>query len=318
MYNSYSLNYAPYAMQNLFDGTHFPSAIKNDSIAYAFWCRALYQRICSVVEFDLPDNWNRARDFFEACLFGRGFVCVFDSKEFGLSFQPCTLYGYDFYYQPTQAIVTNPKLSKTFDIGKDCSLIKLTNDYSGVVDIIAYYAEKLATMDGALNMSIINSKFAYILGAKNKAAGNAIKMIFDKVNKGETTIVYDKSITEGLGGEDSIEFIDRAGLKNSYLVTDLLNDMENIIKEFDNEIGIPTMPPEKRERMISSEVEARDADTNARITLWNECLTNSIKEVNEMFKTDIGFKFKFINDNPVNTEDQEGMKWALQSLQWQG
>lgn len=316
MYNSYALNYAPFAVQNLFDGTHFPSAIKNDSVAYAFWNRALYQRVCSIVEFNLPDNWNRARDFFEACLFGRGFVCVFNDLKYGISFQPCTLYGYDFYYQPTQAIVTNPKLSKTFDIGENCSLIKLTNDFSGVADIIAYYSEKLATMDGALNMSIINSKFAYVFGAKNKAAASAVKQIFDKVNKGDPLVVYDKAITDGLGGEEPFEFIDRAGLKNSYLVSDLINDMENIIKDFDNEIGIPTTPPEKKERMISDEVNGRNADTNARITLWDECLKNSIADVNKMFGLDISYKFKFINGEP-GINDEEVNTWALQSLQWQ-
>lgn len=319
MYNSYSLNYAPYAVQNLFDGTHTPSAIKNDSVAYAFWNRALYQRLCSIIEFNLPDNWNRARDFFEACLFGRGYVCVFNDLKYGISFQPCTLYGYDFYYQPTQAIVTNPKLSKTFTIGEDCSLIKLTNDFSGCADIIAYYSEKLATMDGALNMSIINSKFAYVFGAKNKAAARAIQQIFDRINRGESTIVYDKELVAGLGDEEPFEFIDRTGLKNSYLVTDLINDMQNIIKDFDNEIGIPTIPAEKKERMISDEVNGRNADTNARITLWNESLTNSINEVNKMFNLDISFTFKFIDSGDSgNMDPEEVKKWELQSLPWQG
>ena len=317
MYNSFNLNYAPFQTQNLFDGTHIPSAAKNDSIAYAFWCRALFQRLCSTIEFELPENWNRARDFFEACLFGRGFVCVFDSKEFGISFQPASLTGYDFYYQPTQAIVSNPKLSNTFDIGKDCSLIKLTNDYSGVVDVVAYFAEKLATMDGAVNMNIINSKFAYVLGAKNKAAAQAIKKIFDNINKGDPLVVYDKQLVDGLGGEEPFEFIDRAGLKNSYLVSDLLNDMSSILKDFDNEIGIPTMPPEKRERMVTNEVESRNADTSARITLWNECLTNSIKDVNKMFGTDIGFTFKYL-DQMNKPEEKEVTSWELQTSQWQG
>ena len=317
MYNSFSLNYAPFQTQNLFDGTHIPSAAKNDSIAYAFWCRALFQRLCSTIEFELPENWNRARDFFEACLFGRGFVAVFDSKEFGISFQPCSLTGYDFYYQPTQAIVSNPKLSQTFTIGKDCSLIKLTNDYSGVVDVVAYFAEKLATMDGAVNMNIINSKFAYVLGAKNKAAAQAIKKIFDNINKGDPLVVYDKQLVDGLGGEEPFEFIDRAGLKNSYLVSDLLNDMSSILKDFDNEIGIPTMPPEKRERMVTNEVESRNADTSARITLWNECLTNSIKDVNKMFGTDIGFTFKYL-DQMNKPEEKEESTWELQTSQWQG
>lgn len=303
MYNSYALSYFPYQAQNLFDGVIAPSAVKNDSVAYAFWCRSLYQRLCSIIEFKLPDNWERAHDFFEACLFGRGFCAVFEDKKFGVSFQPASISGYDFYYQPTKAIVSNPLLSKEFEIGKDCELIKLTNDYSGVVDIVAYYAEKLATIDGAVNMSIINSKFAYVLGAKNKAAAQAIKMIFDKVNKGEPLVIYDKTIVEGLGEEEPFEFIDRSGLKNSYITSDLLNDFQTLINQFDTEIGIPTLPAEKRERMITDEAHARDADSSARIALWNESLTKSIDNVNKKFGTDISFRFKFLDQN--NTEDQD-------------
>lgn len=315
MYNSYMMNYAPYAIQNMFDGTQAPSAVKHDSVAYAFWCRSLYQRLCSVVEFNLPDSWNRARDYFEAVLFGRGFVCVFDSKEFGVAFQNGNISGYDFYYQPTQCTVSNIKLSKTFTIGKDCSLIKLTNDFHGVTDIIAYYAEKLATLDGATNMSIINSKFAYCIAAKNKASARAVSQIFDRINRGESTIIFDAKLTEGLGGEDPITFIDRQSLANSYLTDKLLNDAQTIINSFDSEIGINTMPPEKRERMLTDEVNSKKADSSARVTLWEECLRNSIKDVNEMFGTDISFKFRFREEENENDEGVNN-KWELQSLQW--
>ena len=315
MYNSYMMNYAPFAVQNIFDGTQAPSAVKNDSVAYAFWCRSLYQRLCSVVEFNLPDSWNRARDYFEAVLFGRGFVCVFETPEFGVSFQNGNLSGFDFYYQPVQCIVSNPKLSKTFTIGKDCSLIKLTNDFHGVVDIVAYYAEKLATLDGATNMSIINSKFAYLIASKSKASSAAVKQIFDRMNRGEPLIVYDAKLTEGLGGDEPITFIDRQSIANSYLTDKLLNDAQTIINSFDSEIGINTMPPEKRERMLTDEVNSKKADSSARVTLWEECLRNSIKDVNEMFGTDISFKFRFSEEENENNEGVNN-KWELQSLQW--
>lgn len=313
-------NYIPFSLQNVFDGTRHPGAVKNNSAAYAFWCRCLYQRLCSVIEFkNLPENWDRARDLFEAILFNRGFICVFDSDTYGLSFQPATLYGYDFYYQPTSAIVSNPKLSKTFTIGEDCELIKLTNDYQGVCDIIAYYAEKLATIDGAVNMAIINSKLAYVLGAKNKGAAQAVKMIFDKINAGEPTVVYDTEIVEPLGDNEPFEFLDRQSLKNSYITTDLLADADTILNNFDREIGIPTVP-EKRERMITNEADMLTADSSARITLWDECLRNSIKVVNSKFNLNIGFEFRYLNQNTgedKSAEYQELEKriktWVMQS-----
>lgn len=311
------LDYIPYRTQNLLDGARSPSSIYKGSYAYIFWCRALFQRLLSTIEFKLPDNWNRARDFFEATLFTRGYLAVFDSREFGISFQPCQLSGYDFYYQPTEAIVSNPKLSQTFTIGEDCSLIRLTNDYSGCWDIVDYYATKLATLDSAIDMSLINSKFAYVFAAKNKAGAAAVKMIFDKINKGEPTIVYDKTVTDGLGDEEPFEFIDRQSLKNSYITSDLLNDFQTLLNQFDTEIGIPTVPGEKRERMIQDEAQSKFADASSRITLWNECLSNSIDEVNKMFGTDISFEFKFLDrmnealDGQAEEQEDDQIKEVL-------
>ena len=288
------LDYIPYRTQNLFDGARKPSSVYRGSYAYHFWMRAPFQRLCSTVEFKIPDSWNRARDFFEAILFNRGYLAVFDTKEFGVTFQPCQLSGFDWFYQPTTAIVSNPKLSKEFTIGEDCSLIKLTNDYTGLYDLLDYYSTKLATMDSAVDINIINSKFSYVLGAKNKAAAQATKMIFDKINAGEPTVVYDKSIIEGLGDEEPFEFIERNSLKNGYITSDLLNDFQTILNQFDTEIGIPTTPGEKRERMIQDEAQSKFADASSRVALWNECLSNSIDEVNKMFGTDISFEFKFL------------------------
>lgn len=307
----------PYSSQNFFDGVQTPSSVKNNSAAFSFWCRALYHRVASTVEFGLPDAWNRARDFFEAVIYSRGYLGVFDTKEFGTAFQPVTLSGYDFYRQPTEFIVSNPKLSKTFTIGKDGALIKLTPDFRGIWDIIFYFAEKLATIDSSVNMALINSKFAYVLGAKNKAGAQAIKMIFDKINKGEPTVVYDKAITEGIGEDDPFEFLDRAGLKNSYITTDLLNDFQTILNQFDTEIGIPTIPAEKRERMITDEAQSKFADASSRITLWNECLSNSIAEVNKMFGLNITHRFKYLdqmNDSMNSVDDESPEEKSLKEV----
>ena len=88
--------------------------------------------------------------------------------------------GYDFYYQPTEAIISNPRYDARLKIGEECEILKLTPDYFGIWDIISYYSEKLSVLDNAINMSLINNKFAFLLGARNKAAGEALKKMLDK------------------------------------------------------------------------------------------------------------------------------------------
>ena len=280
-----------YDKLNIVQSQIHPVTVKNfNNITFAFWERALFQRALSVLEIDLPEEWNGSiKDFFNWCLYRIGFVAVFYDKKFGLSFQPCALNGYDFYYRPTKAIVSNPSLlfgSKTFRIGKDCEILKLTPDYMGIWDIIDYYAEKLSLLDNAINLSLINSKFSFILGAKNKSAGQAIKKIFDRINRGEAAVVYDKSIFNE-GDEDPWQFLDLNVTKEKYLTPLQLADMRTLLHNFDTEIGIPTLPIEKKERMIEDEATSMQIDAESRSEVWLNTFNESAIAVNKMFNSNI-------------------------------
>ena len=174
---------------NLIEGTIFPSSVKNiNNRSFWFWERALFQRACSaILTEEFPEEWEGTiKDFFYYCIFAQGWTCIFDNSIFGTTFQPGTLSERDWYYQPRFVLIQNPLITEKMggvtgglklEIGKDCQILKLTPDFRGIWDIISYYAEKLSLLDNAINMSLINSKFSWILGARNKTAGNAIEKI---------------------------------------------------------------------------------------------------------------------------------------------
>ena len=264
---------------------------------FAYWERSLFQRACSVMEFDLPEDWDGSiRDFFYFCLFKYGFVAISKNDEYGYFFQPCALNGYNFYYQPVEAIISNPKMHKTLQIGKECELLKLTPDYMGIWDIICYYAEKLSVLDNAINMSLINNKFAFLLGARNKTAGEALKKMLDKINKGEPAVIYDlKLLNDPTDKEQPFQEWRRDDLKNSYLTTDQLKDFQTILNNFDTEVGIPTIPYEKKERMVTSEAESRIIDSTSRSIVWLETLLSSIDNIKDLYpdiRLDVSLRYK--------------------------
>ena len=201
------MNYTPlnYHNINIGAGTYNPSPVKAyNNKSFAYWVRALFQRALSTIDFELPETWaGNIKDFFMYCLFKYGYVAVFDYDELGLVFQPCTLSGYNFYYQPTDALISNPAYNATLTIGENCELIKLTPDYFGVWDVLEYYAEKFSTLDDAINMSLINCKTPYILGAKNKTASSALKKILDLVNRGEPAVVFDEKLMNDPNTKDT-------------------------------------------------------------------------------------------------------------------
>jgi hypothetical protein len=218
---------------------------------------------------------------------------------FGLGFQPCGLSGYDFYYQPTNALIANPALTKSLDlkIHEECELLKLTPDYRGIWDILEFYAEKLSLLDNAINISLINNKYAFFLGAKNKAAGQALKKMLDLVNKGEPAVVWDMKLLNDPTDKDTpFQEWKQENLKNNYLTTDQLLDFHTIINDFDAEVGIPTVPYQKKERMVTDEATSRTIDSQARSLIWIESLNDTLDEdVNRILGTSIKARHRYVD-----------------------
>ena len=281
-----------YEQINCLAGHYFPSQVKPyNNQAFLFWQRSLFQRACSTIIIDVPEEWKRHKDLLYWSLFAYGFCGVFDLPAFGKCFNPVTLSGYNFYYEPTIAILANPSMpsdsKNEFEIGKECEVIKLTPDYMGIFDIITYYAEKLASIDCAINTAIINTKFAYIVGSKNKAASETLKKLFDKVSKGEPAVFFDSKLANDPNDKEAPwQALFRDNLKQSYIITDLLKDFQTILNNFDCEVGIPTIPYEKKERMVQSEAESRQIDSTARSIIWYEELERTMKLANDFLGID--------------------------------
>ena len=307
------IHYAPlnYDQINAIEGQYTPSMVKSfNNKVFIFWERALFQRAASVIDFNgLPDTWEGTRkDFFIYCLFKFGFIGVMDTKDYGLIFQPGTLMGYDLYYQPTKFIIANPHITiqtKEFTIGQDAELIKLTPDYMGIWDIISYYAEKLATLDNAINMSLINNKFAFMLAAKNKQASEAFKKMIDKVNAGEPAVIYDqKLVNDQQDKTEPWQLWSRDHMKENYLTTMQLADFNTILHNFDKEIGIPTIPVEKKERMITDEAQSTVIDAISRSEIWLETLESSLNIVNAKYNLNIRAERHFKTEE-VSEDERE-------------
>lgn len=305
-------SYAPYNYDelDLINGTYTPSETHNaDDYVYWYWFRCLFQRATSILDFKLPDTFRAEDvDFFYYCLFKFGYVVFFKTDKFGFCFQPCTLNGFDFYYQPTDVIVTNPALTETLElkIHKNCELLKLSPDYLGVFDIIDYYAKKLANMSCSLDMTIENSKVAFVLSGKTKSAIQTLKKIVDKISQGITTIIFDSRVVNPEKDTQPYTWLTR-NAKDSYVGEQLLQDMQTTLNMFDREIGIPTIPYQKKERMVDFESKSAIIDSSSRLATWIKSIENSIRDINKMFDVNISFDARLDNiESLLNFDDAGG------------
>lgn len=306
--------YAPLNTQSLnqLAGHYSPSMVKAyNNATYAYWERSLFQRAVSRIKTTLPENWEGSRrDFLLFCLLKLGFVFVSYSDSLGYWFNPGSLYGIDFYYQPTEFILANPRaealgLKSRYELHTEGELLKFMPDYMGIFDIISYYAEKLSALDNAINMSIINNKFAFILAAKNKATAEALKKILDKINKGEPAVFVDSVMMNDPKDNDTPwQFIELQKLKENYVTDQQLIDFQTILNSFDAEIGINTVPYQKAERFVSAEANSRKNDSQARIRSAIECLKSSIKDIKKIYPDiTLGFELREEGNKDVSSND---------------
>lgn len=305
--------YSPmnYEALNYAYGTCLPSTrlVRHNNRTFDYWCRCLFQRACFVMDFDLDDKFKGAeKDFFLWCLFMCGYVAFFEDPAFGFCFNPVTLRGMNFYYQPTHAILANPQLSREMEIGKDCEILKLSPDYMGIYDIICYYADKLAQLSLSVDMSIINTRFAKIMAARNKAAAKALQKVVDKVNSGEPAIIYDIALLNDKTDKDSpFQDFSIDHLASNYITDKQLADLQTVLNAFDNEIGIPSLPyAEKKERMIMDEANAKRVEATARCTIWKNCMNECFDVINAHYGTNMSVKIRDdLTPRVVENEDGE-------------
>lgn len=303
MLNSLSKPPIQYDFKNLYNASINPSEIHTQNIGLFFYYGDyLLKKIISVFKFSgLPDTW--AENYFKYILFGCGYIAIFKSKEYGVIPQHCSLSdNMTLFYQPKRVLIANPVLKEQeLEIGKNCELIKLQPDYTGIMDIVSYYADMLAVCSETVGVNLLNSKVSYVFFAKNKAEAETFKKAYDKVSKGNPFVVLDKDNQSEEGRKEWDFFLQNVG--NSYIVDKVLDDMKTIEDQFNTKVGIPNANTQKRERLISSEVEANDIDTKALVNIWLDTLNNDIMKVNKKYDLNLSVKYRY--EGFFNKENQE-------------
>ena len=282
-----------YEFINQYNAMRSPSTVHCRNTALVeYYTRYLFQKVISVFEFEgLPQEW--ADNYFKYVLFGYGVIAVIYTDKYGVICQDCGLSGFDVFYQPTRCIIANPHLPglKEFKIHENCEIIKLQPDYGSVMDLVTTYADLMALALETTGANLLNSKLSYVFFAENKTAAESFKKLYDRVASGEPMAVIDKNLLMEDGTPAWQIFTQNVG--QNYITDRLLNDMKTLEDQFNTVIGVPNANTQKRERMITDEVNANNVDTQCRVNLWLETMNKDIERVNRMFGTDIKVKYRY-------------------------
>lgn len=291
-----------YDYQNVHDSIISPSCIHvHDTALARYFKRYLLMKAISVFKWSLPKNWDP--DYFLYNLYCRGYIAVINTDKFGIIPQHCTLTGYGVFYQPTHAIIANPVLRglKNLRLGVQTELIKLNHDYGGIIDILNYYGDLMALSAETAGTNLLNCKLAYIFAAGSKGEAESFKKLYDKFASGEPLAVYDKNLLDEDGNLKLTMF--NQNLTQTYIAGDVLSDLRKYEDEFLTMIGIPNANTDKKERLITDEVNSNNIEVKTLAAQWLENLQECCKKVNSMFGLDISVDWRFKEEDESYESD---------------
>ena len=275
---------APYNYEfiSTYNGMIEPSTVhcRNTGLVWYFK-RYLLQRAFSVFKWTLPETWSM--DYFRYVLYLMGYIIIANTDSFGVIPLIGGLRGYNVFYQPTHAMITNPLIKGILEpeIDSQCVVIKLTPDYMGISDLISYYADLMALAGEAAGMNLENSKLAYIIGAKNKTMAESMKKLYDMVQAGNPMVVYDKQYAP----EDKNPLLDffSQDLQKNFIAPDIMLSIRKLENEFDSKIGLANVNSEKKERLTNDEIQANRDETYSLSEIWMESVKDGIRKAQNMF-----------------------------------
>jgi hypothetical protein len=128
---------------------------------------------------------------------------------------------------------------------------------------------------------MLNVKSGTVFGANNKTEAEAYKKMYDNMAEGNPAVVIGKNLLDDK--EQPSWFPFTQNVKESYVASDILSDMRKIEAQFDTMIGIPNANIDKRERLVTDEVNSNNVETAALAEQWLETLQKDIDTANNLF-----------------------------------
>lgn len=268
--------------------------IMNKSSAY--YQEFMIKKVLSIFDWGgIPDNWDP--DYMQMHLFLDGSFIITDT-EVGVIPLNAGLTGHNVFNQPTTAVVANVVLGnfeRTID--ETCALVKLQYNYCGIGNILRRYAAMLAMCDSSICVNLMNSKVSFIGLAESKAQANTMKKMYDDISCGKPAVF----VKETQVNEASFFF---NHVKENF-VADTIQDLKrSIINEFLSEIGINNQNIEKKERLITDEVNANNDEIESNVTHWLLNIRKGLKKANELYGLNLSVKLRSFTEGAEDQKDE--------------
>lgn len=212
----------------------------------------------------------------------------------------------DVYNRPTIATISVPffNFNDTWEIGKDCVVIKNDSNAIGLIPMFVKYCTLMNENEITMMLATVNKRIQDLLSANDDNTFESAKQFLKDVFEGKMGIIAESKLFDSLK-------VNNSSTNAQVNLKDLFEFEQYLKASMYNEIGLSANYNMKRERLTSAEVET---NTDNLYPLVDDMLNNrrlAIEKINEMFETDIEVEFNsswdyrvFNGANIHNTETE--------------
>lgn len=186
------------------------------------------------------------------------------------------------YNQPTEALITIPalNLSKTFELDSEAVLVD--NDFLRVGLKPLILSKGTQIIENRLTMYLKNilTRAPFTITANSDKSILSAQTFINKLESGDLAVIAEDSFLKDVN-VDSLNQTGQADMQ------DLINYQTYLYGQLYNEIGLPTLNNEKKERMISSEIDSQQSAIRPLVDNMLKCRKKGIEKMNKLFNGNI-------------------------------
>ena len=266
-----------------------------------FFKQILARIVKSCYSVKCPDDWNK--DYILNNIVWKGYLIITDTPSYGVLPLWGSLTGFNYFNFPTRYICTAPLINSVYgELDTDGVLIynewMYPNRFWNFSQMIAIFAQRLASCDAGIDVNVFNSRAAYFAEAETEAQSKTIKAAYDEISEGNPLVV---AKTDTLSGDGLKLFFNN--LKNNYIANDMQDTKASIMHEFLTLLGINNANTDKKERLITSEVESNNEELFFNIGVIKANLEDQSKKCKKLFGDK--FSIEYIGGSIIEQEGQE-------------
>ena len=248
---------------------------------------------------NLPNGINEK--WIEKYLFTEGNCVFYKDKTFGFMVAKFTTNGkFNFYDEPTKL---NPYATDYYDIPElennvDCVIIRNNDDSIPTFPTIQMYSALLTNIQRTIDTNIEAQKMPIIVKCSDKQR-LSLKQAMKQKQDNEPVIYADKSIDDA-----KVEVLKT---DTPIVFPQLQTQKMNVWNECMTYLGINNANTDKKERLISNEVDANDQLVKACEDVMLKAREQACKDINKMFGLNISVERRtsFKNDFESIKDDSE-------------